>query len=116
MMGMDVQVSALTARGLKACFLGSAQTNHAVTQGAWAGEYQFIYITPELAASRLSALQQLQRDHVSTQTCAHCGSCITAAAADCSWQGCALGDRCPWCDALMPHRPSSAAGSVSGGY
>ena len=66
-----VQVSALTARGLKACFLGSAQTDHAITQGAWAGEFQFIYITPELAASKLSALQQLQRDHVSAWASAH---------------------------------------------
>lgn len=65
MMPMAVQVSALKARGVTACFLGSAQTDHAITQGAWAGDFQFIYITPELAASKLSALQQLQRDHVS---------------------------------------------------
>ena len=70
-MGMAVQVSALTARGLTACFLGSAQTDRSITQGAWAGEFQFIYITPELAASKLSSLQQLQRDHVSTLTSAH---------------------------------------------
>eukprot|EP00887_Chlorella_sp_A99_P003535 scaffold7.g3535.t1 len=60
---MEDQVLGLTARGIRACFLGSAQTSAAVTADAWAGRYQFIYLTPELAVSAVVRLQQLHASH-----------------------------------------------------
>eukprot|EP00775_Hariotina_reticulata_P009775 gene9775-9932_t len=56
---MEDQVAALTARGIRAAMLGSAQTSAEVKRRAWAGEYQLIYITPELAATNITGLQQL---------------------------------------------------------
>lgn len=55
------KVGALNARGLRAAFLGSAQTSSAVVSAAWAGEYDYVYLTPELAnnaGERLAALQR----------------------------------------------------------
>lgn len=57
---MQDQVMALNARGIKACFLGTAQTDQRITEDAWAGKYKFIYITPELAMHRLASLSKLQ--------------------------------------------------------
>eukprot|EP00882_Tetradesmus_deserticola_P033692 GHRQ01038510.1.p3 GENE.GHRQ01038510.1~~GHRQ01038510.1.p3 ORF type:complete len:125 (+),score=36.14 GHRQ01038510.1:1606-1980(+) len=56
---MEDQVAALTARGVSAAFLGSAQSSAEVKRKAWAGEYQLLYITPELATNNTAALQQL---------------------------------------------------------
>jgi RecQ family ATP-dependent DNA helicase len=56
---MDDQVSALQARRISACFLGSAQADSQVVADAWAGRYSFVYMTPELAvrsADRLASL------------------------------------------------------------
>ncbi|KAK9836017.1 hypothetical protein WJX81_006493 [Elliptochloris bilobata] len=60
---MQDQVLALNARGLSACFLGSAQRSQAVTDDAWAGKYSFVYVTPELAANAVPRLQQLRKRH-----------------------------------------------------
>ena len=57
---MQDQVMALEARGTKACYLGSAQSDRQVEVDAWAGKYSFIYITPELAMSRIQALSNLR--------------------------------------------------------
>ncbi|KAL6762387.1 hypothetical protein V8C86DRAFT_665973 [Haematococcus lacustris] len=59
---MEDQVAALTARGISAAFLGSAQSSSAVKAGAWRGDYSFIYLTPELA---MNAQPQLQALHAS---------------------------------------------------
>jgi ATP-dependent DNA helicase RecQ len=56
---MEDQVAALVARGVRACLLGSAQTSLRVRDDAWAGRYQLVYVTPELAlgcAARLAVL------------------------------------------------------------
>lgn len=57
---MQDQVMALDARGIRACYLGSAQSDRQVEVDAWAGKYSFIYITPELAMNRLRALSDLR--------------------------------------------------------
>jgi len=74
---MQDQVSALQARGVAACFLGSAQRDDAVTAGAWAGEYALVYITPEqarLAVGRLQALASAGRLSLVAIDEAHCVS------------------------------------------
>ena len=53
------QVLALEAKGVSACYLGSAQRSRDVADAAWAGHYSFIYVTPELAAVSLPRLQAL---------------------------------------------------------
>ena len=57
---MEDQVQALTARGIAAAFLGSAQGSAQVKADAWAGRYQFIYMTPELAAASADSLARLR--------------------------------------------------------
>jgi hypothetical protein len=57
------QVAALQARGLPACYLGSAQGNVQVKEDAWAGRFMYVYMTPELAVhstDRLLALHAAQ--------------------------------------------------------
>jgi ATP-dependent DNA helicase RecQ len=49
---MQDQVMALNARGIAACYLGTAQTDNQIREDAWAGKYKFIYITPEFAMGR----------------------------------------------------------------
>ena len=66
---MEDQVSALTAKGISACFLGSAQSSRTVKEDALAGHYLFVYVTPELAISHLPELQALHRK---------CGLCCVA--------------------------------------
>jgi ATP-dependent DNA helicase RecQ len=44
---MEDQVRALELRGIRACFLGSAQTDSSVPSRAIAGEYQVVYLSPE---------------------------------------------------------------------
>ncbi|KAG2452664.1 hypothetical protein HYH02_002897 [Chlamydomonas schloesseri] len=56
---MEDQVTALNARGITAAFLGSAQSSRQVKDDAWAGAYQFVYMTPELACASGSALAAL---------------------------------------------------------
>ena len=53
------QVLALEAKGVSACYLGSAQRSRDVADAAWAGHYSFIYVTPELAAVSVPRLQAL---------------------------------------------------------
>ena len=48
---MEDQVSALNAKGVRACLLGSAQADWRVREDAWTGKYQLVYLTPELATS-----------------------------------------------------------------
>jgi RecQ family ATP-dependent DNA helicase len=57
---MQDQVMALKAKGVSACYLGSAQTDTSVSAAAWAGDYSFIYLTPELAVNRADALRALR--------------------------------------------------------
>jgi ATP-dependent DNA helicase RecQ len=57
---MQDQVMALQAKGISACYLGSAQTDASVVAGAWRGDYSFIYLTPELAVSHAAALRELR--------------------------------------------------------
>eukprot|EP00798_Chlamydomonas_sp_ICE-L_P001713 gene1713-33119_t len=56
---MEDQVSALNARGISACLLGSAQTDNNVRLEAFAGAYQFVYMTPELAVNSLTQLRNM---------------------------------------------------------
>ena len=58
------QVSACQARGLRACYLGSGQRDATVAPAAWRGEYELIYITPELAAHNVDRIKALQASQV----------------------------------------------------
>ena len=56
---MEDQVAQLTARGVRACLLGSAQSDARVKADALEGRYQLVYLTPELAmrsAAQLSSM------------------------------------------------------------
>jgi superfamily II DNA helicase RecQ len=46
-------------RGVRACLLGSAQLERGVTERAWAGDYQLVYMTPEVAVASLARLAAL---------------------------------------------------------
>ena len=61
---MEDQVAALVKRGVRACMLGSAQADWRVREDAWAGKYQIVYLTPELAVSPQGMLRiaRLQAD------------------------------------------------------
>ena len=48
---MQDQVQALQGRAFTACFLGSAQRDEEIWRAALAGDFQYVYITPELAAT-----------------------------------------------------------------
>lgn len=61
-----MQVLALKQKGLKACFLGSAQTDQRVKEDAWAGQYLYIYCTPELAVNSVARLTHLRDTKVCT--------------------------------------------------
>ena len=56
---MQDQVEALQARGVAACYLGSAQADAGVTARAWAGDYAVVYITPESVMAEVGRLQAL---------------------------------------------------------
>ncbi len=58
------QVAASQARGMPACFLGSAQRDEGVAAGAWRGEYQLVYLTPELATRSLQRIKSLNETAV----------------------------------------------------
>ncbi|PRW18345.1 putative ATP-dependent DNA helicase [Chlorella sorokiniana] len=58
---MEDQVMALNAKGIPACFLGTAQLSQQVKEDAWRGKYQFVYITPEMASVSIDRLRALQR-------------------------------------------------------
>ncbi len=62
---MQDQVDALVKRGVKACLLGSAQNSSKVREDAWAGRYQLVYLTPELAVSP-AGLENFARLHKSS--------------------------------------------------
>lgn len=57
---MQDQVSACQSRGLSACYLGSGQRDGTVAPAAWRGDYELIYITPELAANNIPRIKALQ--------------------------------------------------------
>ncbi|GAX75931.1 hypothetical protein CEUSTIGMA_g3374.t1 [Chlamydomonas eustigma] len=74
---MEDQVQALKARGIKACFLGSAQNSKEVKEAAWQGAYQLVYLTPETALAckdNLSMLQQRRGISLLAIDEAHCVS------------------------------------------
>lgn len=56
---VSLQCRSLDALGISACFLGSAQPDSSVAEGAWAGRYMIIYMTPEFAISNIEHLAQL---------------------------------------------------------
>ena len=59
-----LQVAASQARGMPACYLGSAQRNEGVAAGAWRGDYQLVYLTPELATRSLQRIKSLNETSV----------------------------------------------------
>ena len=59
---MEDQVAALVSRGVRACLLGSAQPDPRVAEDAWAGKYDLVYLTPELATSE-RGLGRIRRLH-----------------------------------------------------
>ena len=62
-------MSACQTRGLNACYLGSGQHDAAVAPAAWRGEYELVYVTPELAAHNAHRIKTLQASHVSMLFC-----------------------------------------------
>lgn len=62
-------VLALKSKGLRACFLGSAQTDNKVKEDAWAGLYTYIYMTPELAVNSVGRLRHLRDTKASSEGC-----------------------------------------------
>jgi ATP-dependent DNA helicase RecQ len=62
---MEDQVAALVVKGVRACLLGSAQSDRRVREDAWAGKYQLVYLTPELAVSEggLASIKRLHEQH-----------------------------------------------------
>eukprot|EP00892_Ulva_mutabilis_P003710 jgi/Ulvmu1/1710/UM116_0023.1 len=72
---MKDQVTTLNQKGFTACFLGSASTPE-MRAGAYAGKFQFIYVTPEYLTTRSEA--QLCELHTACNFClmamdeAHC--------------------------------------------
>lgn len=74
---MEDQVKGLVRRGVRACLLGSAQADPKVRADAWAGRYQLVYLTPELAVrsiDRLAALHQGRGVSLLAVDEAHCVS------------------------------------------
>ena len=66
---MQDQVAALTERGIRATFLGSAQTDASVGPRVADGEFQLVYLSPEKVQGFVGALQMLHND---------CGICLVA--------------------------------------
>ena len=58
---MQDQVGALLAKGIRACMLGSAQQSSTIKEDAWAGRYQIVYLTPELAMASCDKLAALSK-------------------------------------------------------
>jgi ATP-dependent DNA helicase RecQ len=76
---MEDQVQALRSRGVRACLLGSAQTDPRVHADAFAGRYEIVYMTPELAiasvaSGRLAQLHQTAGVSLLAVDEAHCVS------------------------------------------
>jgi superfamily II DNA helicase RecQ len=73
---MQDQTDALRAKGVECGFLGSAQTDRAVVDAAWAGDLPLVYITPELATTAVDRLRDLaERGRLGLVAVdeAHCG-------------------------------------------
>jgi ATP-dependent DNA helicase RecQ len=72
---MQDQVYSLNTRGISACYLGSAQQDMEVWNGAFNNKYNFVYITPELAVQSnfLQKIQQISPCLVAIDE-AHCVS------------------------------------------
>ncbi|KAK9817749.1 hypothetical protein WJX72_001612 [[Myrmecia] bisecta] len=60
---MQDQVQALQSRNIRACFLGSAQSSQQVKDEAWSGQFQVVYMTPELTATSMDRLRLLYTRH-----------------------------------------------------
>ncbi|XP_074084393.1 bifunctional 3'-5' exonuclease/ATP-dependent helicase WRN isoform X2 [Macrotis lagotis] len=58
---MEDQVLQLQMSNIKACFLGSAQSDN-VIQSVKAGQYRVVYITPEFCLGNMDLLKQLDAD------------------------------------------------------
>ena len=58
---MHDQVEKMCALGVRACFLGSAQTDTTVDNRVAAGEFELVYLTPEKLISFAERLAQLHR-------------------------------------------------------
>jgi ATP-dependent DNA helicase RecQ len=58
---MHDQVEKMRALGVRACFLGSAQTDATIDDRVAAGEYELVYLTPEKLISFAERLAQLHR-------------------------------------------------------
>eukprot|EP01043_Picozoa_sp_COSAG02_P008478 COSAG02_NODE_272_length_26345_cov_761.363179_5_plen_1026_part_00 len=58
---MHDQVEKMRAMGVRACFLGSAQTDTTVDDRVAAGEYELVYLTPEKLISFAERLARLHR-------------------------------------------------------
>lgn len=59
---MRDQCEQMKARGVSACFLGSAQTDNAVEAEAMRGAYSLIYVCPETVGRLLPALWRLHHE------------------------------------------------------
>jgi ATP-dependent DNA helicase RecQ len=57
---MRDQVKALTDKGVRACFLGSAQPDAQVERAALAGDFELIYVCPETLMRLLPGLRRLR--------------------------------------------------------
>lgn len=62
-------MSACQSRGLSACYLGSGQRDATVAPAAWRGDFELVYITPELAAHNVPRIKSLQSSVVRTDEC-----------------------------------------------
>lgn len=58
---MRDQVALMVARGVRACFLGSSQTDATVEARALAGEFSLVYVCPETVHRLLSGFRALDR-------------------------------------------------------
>mgnify|MGYP002385847814 CR=1 FL=1 len=56
---MEDQVRQLVARGVKACFLGSTQTDAGIERAAFSGEFILIYMSPERLVRSVRRVQEL---------------------------------------------------------
>ena len=59
---MRDQCEHMKARGVKACFLGSAQTDASVEDRAMSGQFSLIYVCPETLGRLLPALWRLHHE------------------------------------------------------
>jgi superfamily II DNA helicase RecQ len=66
---MEDQTRALAARGIRACFLGTGQTDPSVASRAFSGDYSLIYMSPERVESAFGSFQRMLDDPKLGITC-----------------------------------------------